>query len=181
MPGPPPIADLGLPPGEVNLGYVIRDQAGLKALFDSIVADVRAAKWEGWLQGELRLIEKLHDDYFQTRGRTFYTAAGGWAPNKQSTVKAKGHARVLFGKPKDGFRLHKSLSQPQSEFGIRITVDNWPDRATLVFGTDAPYHKYNQYGTRRIPARPHLGLTPQFFDKTVERAVDHVFRAIQES
>lgn len=180
MLGPQPPA-IPFPAGDFTGEYEIRTQQDFQALFDSIKADFNGANWDEWLEGELRRLEKAHDERFKTAGASFFTNAGGWAPNAPSTVRKKGHARVLFGKPSEGFRLHKSLTQPASEFGIRVTVDNWPTLAELVFGTDAPYHIYNQLGTGRIPARPHVGMTAEHFEQTAKRAIDHVFAAIQES
>ncbi len=44
---------------------------------------------------------------FATGGAT--TAHGAWTPNRPSTLKSKGHGRVLFGLKSGGFQLHKSI------------------------------------------------------------------------
>jgi hypothetical protein len=164
-----------------TLDYEIRTQADFDRLFQSVRDDFETAvTWEGFADTEFRSLEQLHDEKFKGGGAGFFTSAGGWPPNAPSTVRMKGHSRPLFGIPSQGFRLHASLTQPNSEFGIRLTVDEWPNYAAIIFGTDAPYHAFNQYGTSRIPARPHLGISEKYFNDVAKRAVDHVFDRIQQ-
>lgn len=48
----------------------------------------------------------------------------------------------------------------------------------LVWGTNVAYAGYHQGGTRTIPARPFLGITPRMQDKIVMILFEHVNKAL---
>ncbi|HZV19954.1 MAG TPA: phage virion morphogenesis protein [Hyphomicrobiales bacterium] len=72
--------------------------------------------------------------------------AGKWAPLKESTVRRKrgGHGQILS----DTGRLKSSISPIVS--GLEAEI-----------GTNVFYGKFHQYGTRKMVARPFLGLAPR--------------------
>ncbi len=160
----------------MNTTTEIRSQADMAAFFRSIGDDFDRLKWDDWMVGELRRMEAQHAEYF---ARQAGPDGAGWAPNRPSTIKRKGHARILRGIPRDGHPLSKSLTLALAEFAVRYTIDEWPSRAQLIFGTDAPHHGYNQDGTSRAPARPHVGVTLQYFDGMVGRAADHALKGLK--
>jgi hypothetical protein len=136
---------------------------------DQFVAGIMATAdrigWEPFLDRE-------YGRYFQSKTGP---DGAGWVANAPSTIKRKGHARQLFGKPSQGFRLHASLTSRNGEFSIRYEIDHWPRVATLRHGTDAPYSYFNDAGTGRIPARRHIGISGQYFDGVATRGVDYAF------
>jgi phage gpG-like protein len=77
--------------------------------------------------------------------------AGGraWAPLAMSTILRKEHGAILV----DSGRMYESLTTPNGTADtIWETGDTW-----LRFGTSVPYAHWHQTGTRRMPARPHVG------------------------
>jgi hypothetical protein len=150
----------------------IRNQRDMQAFVDEIAGATPKIRWEAHLADESEKLDRVYGRYFASK-----TGPDGsqWAKNAKSTIKAKGHARQLFGKPSLGFRLHKSLTTRNGAFSVRYEIDHWPERATLIHGTDAPYSVYNDQGTRFIPARRHIGISGQYFDGVAQRGVDYAF------
>ena len=48
----------------------------------------------------------------------------------------------------------------------------------LKFGTDLPYSVFNDQGTDRIPARPHIGMDNKHLDGLVRRALDYTIKQL---
>lgn len=69
---------------------------------------------------------------------------GPWAPLAPSTIRRKGHDKILY----DTGRLRDSISIGE------VT----PSSATV--GTDAPYAPYHQFGTKKMVARPFIPAGP---------------------
>lgn len=65
---------------------------------------------------------------------------GPWAPLAPSTIKRKGHDKLLY----DTGRLRDSITLGE------VT----PSSATV--GTDAPYAPFHQFGTKKMAARPFI-------------------------
>lgn len=140
-------------------------------MLKSVERDFLNLSWGDWLGNELKSLEAEHAKYFAQSRDPLGTA---WAKLKPATVKRKGHATILV----DTGRLRASLSQPNSEYGIRYAVDEWP-RAGIVFGTDAPYSHYHDEGRPpRLPQRQHIGITPPYFDAMASRAVNFAFQKL---
>lgn len=156
---------------------IITSQREMDAFIGTIPAAFEKIGWELHLRDESEKLDKTYKTYFSQK-----VGPDGqqWAPNAPATIKRKGHARQLFGKPSKGYRLSKSLTTRDGEFSIRYEIDNWPGRATLIHGTDAPYSKPNDQGTRRIPARRHIGITGQYFDSFATRTVDYAFAQLKK-
>ena len=154
--------------------YKIADKSEVDAILENLGNDFRTMRWAAFMRQEQRNLENIHRRYFDS----FVGPDGqSWKANAPLTIKRKGHDRRLHGKPANGFRLRQSLTLPHSEFGIRYEIDEWPN-ARIVFGTDAPYHGYNQEGTRRIPARKHLGITRAYFYQLSRRANQYALKKI---
>lgn len=176
----------------------------LPRLHAAVVADVDRIDFGGLLKSELMRMSDLHRGYFDTS-----TGPDGnaWSANAPRTIQQKGHAVVLRGirSKRDrnakatkrrpsvrfsraqgiaGYRLATSLTAKTTQsFGdaIREAIQEQPGTAVLAFGTTVPYSIYNQYGTSRIPARPHLGINSQYLKGMVERAADYVIKQLVKS
>ena len=91
-----------------------------------------------------------------------------WAPLAESTIKRKGHSRILY----ESGDLAASLVTVGAAHNISAVAE----RGSL-FGTDVEYAGFLQTGTSRMPARPPVGvseenitkLTNQIADATVEK------------
>lgn len=172
----------------------------LKEVYANIQEDLEQVDFTGFLQRELGLLADLHKSYFdQSRGPD----GAPWAANAPSTIRQKGHAIVLRGKRGrpaknvkatkrrpavkfsraqgvGGFRLATSLTAKTSQsFGdaIREAVDEG-NGANMTFGTDVPYSVYNDQGTDRIPARPHIGMDAKHLDGIVNRTLDYTIHEL---
>lgn len=78
-------------------------------------------------------------------------ASGGWAPLAESTIKAKGHAKILF--------LSGELEAAMSNPGNLTISDNF---LHLLLPDDIQdYAKYHQSGTSKMPQRRPLEFTEQ--------------------
>ena len=156
---------------------IIRTQQEMDAFIATVPAAFERIGWETFLEEESAKLDKQYSSYFRSK---IGPDGSQWAANAKSTIKRKGHARQLFGKPSKGYRLHKSLTTRNGEFSIRYEIDHWPGRATLIHGTDAPYSVYNDQGTRTIPARRHIGVSGQYFDGFATRTIDYAFDRLKK-
>lgn len=87
-----------------------------------------------------------------------------WAPNAESTKRRKGHGIVLF----ETGALEKSLVEVDGPGNI-----NDAGSRELIFGTNVSYSLFNEFGTSRIPARPHVGISDQLIDALTEEIADY--------
>jgi phage gpG-like protein len=95
-----------------------------------------------------------------------------WEELSPVTVDAKGFAKVLV---KTG-RLYESVVTPN---GTSDTIwETSADPAYLIFGTSVPYAKYHQTGTRRMPARPFMGMNRKTEDQVVNAVADAAVKRI---
>lgn len=97
-----------------------------------------------------------------------------WAPLAESTIQRKEHAAILV----DSGRMYESLTTPD---GTQDTI--WQTGKTwLRFGTSVPYAHFHQTGTKRMPARPHVGVDQLAADMIArilgEAVVDQIGDAI---
>lgn len=149
----------------------IRNQSDMNRLYGGVKQDFQGIRWEGWMQTQFRRMEELHASYFY--GQQGPDGAA-WKPNAPATIKKKGHGVILVHK----YKLLPSMTRPFAEGAIRMTIDEWP-KATMIFGNDIPYSVLNNNGTKRIPARPHIGLTRPFFETLTKSAVDYAFEKLR--
>lgn len=151
------------------------DTSSVDKALETVERNFRGMRWQAFMEQEQRGLEKIHRNYFES-----FVGPDGkpWKANAPRTIKQKGHARQLHGIPARGFQLRQSLTLPMSQYGIRYEIDHWP-LARLIFGTDAPYHGYNNDGTRWIPSRKHLGITRAYFGRLARRANSFAFKSIK--
>ena len=53
------------------------------------------------------------------------------------------------------------------------------DAASLTWGTNVWYAGFHQHGTRRIPARPFIGLTPQMEMRIAQIVIDGIAKQVK--
>jgi phage gpG-like protein len=99
---------------------------------------------------EFYAIEK---ELFATEGRS--GASGKWAPLTRSYARWKTVHRP--GKPilQSSGTLMRSLMQPNARFSMRRITEE-----EMSIGTSDPKAVFHFNGTRRMPARPPVALTP---------------------
>ena len=96
--------------------------------------------------------EQIKEVYLRSNERRFATRGmGSWADDSDETKARKSGGSLL----RDTGRLAESLT---SRFGSTQLEDHEP--ALLRFGTEVPYARYLDSGTKHMPARKLIDLTP---------------------
>lgn len=148
----------------------IRNQADMTRFIAGVSDDCRSFPWRPFIVGEFRLMEAEHAGYFE---REAGPSGSPWPKLEESTIRKKGHARILIDKRK----LIEALTKPQSEHGIRIDVDERP-RAIMIFGEDTAYGFYHDEAIGQ-KLRQHVGVTVPYFEAMTGRATDYALQAIK--
>lgn len=169
-------------------------------LLANVQEDLELINYVAYLNKELDLLADLHKSFFDASAGP---SGAPWAANAPSTIRQKGHAIVLRGKrgqvaknvkatkrrPKVGFsrakniggyRLATSLTAKSSQShgdAIREATDEG-NGAMLKFGTAVPYAIFNDQGTDRTPARPHIGMNDTHLDAMTNRVVDYAINEL---
>ncbi len=95
-----------------------------------------------------------------------------WAPLSPVTIARKEHSAILV----DTGRMFESLTTPNgTEDTVWITGPTW-----LTFGTEVPYAHFHQTGTKRMPARPHVGVNEATVTLIGQRLADAVAARINQ-
>lgn len=122
---------------------------GLETLIDVVldaVADAADGDYTEALDHSIEILQGFEQRlYMEQRD----PSGNAWKPLALSTVLRKEHGAILV----DTGRMYESLTTPNGTADtIWETGDTW-----LRFGTSVPYARFHQTGTRRMPARPHVG------------------------
>lgn len=100
------------------------------------------------------------NEQFRSEGKR---STGGWAPLKESTIEAKGHAGILV----DSGDLFRSLTRRGDRGNIFTVQPN-----LLRLGTTLDYAVFHQKGTNRMPQRKIIEFTEvdrRHFMKIIQR------------
>jgi phage gpG-like protein len=90
----------------------------------------------------------------------------------QVTIDRKGFSQILVHTG----RLYESVVTPN---GTSDTIwETSADPAYLIFGTSVPYARYHQTGTRRMPARPFMGMNRKTEQEIVNAVADAAVKRI---
>lgn len=95
------------------------------------------------------VFEKVGDEVLASSRTRFDASGPGWAPLTASTVKRKGHARIL----RDTDALYGSFSKGALDNVFRVTP------LTAEFGTSDMKAQFHQFGTARMPKRTVIEIT----------------------
>jgi phage gpG-like protein len=168
----------------------------LQDLYDGVAEDFADIDYTPWMEGEL---DHLADKSLEMFNRAESPDGVAWAANAESTIRQKGHAVPLRGRESkrvirkvkgvkyrtirkhSRFRLAFSLTtKSRTSVGdsIREAIQG-SDSAHLAFGTTVEYSLFNDFGTSRIPARPHIGISEGHLDQVVERCADYTMRRMR--
>ena len=96
----------------------------------------------------------------------------GWSPLATSTIKRKKHDRILL----DTGALRESLVHIGGAGNIAAT-----NSRGMLFGTEIEYAHFLQDGTRKMPARPPVGMSEETLDKLCDRIADDTVRQLAAS
>lgn len=145
---------------------LIANERDFEQLLQGVASDFDGTDWQPWMDKSFGVIEQQHARMF---GAQQHADGRPWAPLAPSTVKRKGHSTILL----ETGRLRASLTQPRHGDGVREQWDEWPRAAGLIFGTEVPYSQFHETGTKRMPARPHVGMNAEALDVLTNLAADH--------
>ena len=153
--------------------FVIEDQQDLDRLFSELAEDFGATPMRELMEGEVAEVDEETRERFANQ-----VASNGeaWAPLAPSTVKRKGHARILM----ETGRLGVSLSEATHPDAVVEIVDE-PGQGGFSRGTAVEYAGFHQTGTARMPARPPVGVSEEYCDGFAERAADHLVEHLKRT
>lgn len=154
--------------------FVIDNQTELDQFIADIAADFEeltsSDDGRGWAEECVDISEESMRVGFE---RSRSPGGGGWHPNKPSTIKKKGHDKIL----RDTGRLGVSLTQEGHPDAV-VEIVAEPSGCGFSRGTAVEYSGFNQNGTKHIPARPHVGLTMDAIDEMhilgAAKAIEHL-------
>ena len=136
---------------------------------------MRAKNFTPVLRWAFQQLQKAHLKNFATEGRA---SDSPWRPldPEYATWKLEryGNQGILVGRRADGSDLRASLIFSNSRGSIRNIITTAEGTTSAEFGTDLPYAKFHQTGTRDMPARK-VVYVPQFFKYKMKLAVlEHI-------
>ena len=157
--------------------YQLTSHDELQDVYDALAEDIDGLDYQDFMADELVRIADLHRTFFQRE-----TGPDGvaWPKNAPSTIKAKGHSRILRGHPSNHYRLSRSLTERSTRTtGDAIREMAQTDTAAYMsFGTSVEYSHLHDETRGRIPARRHVGLTDAHVSGMVERVADHIIKEL---
>lgn len=136
---------------------------GLEQVFGVIEADWFDFDYSELLESFIPKLEEKHAEHFEGQ----HDPSGlAWASLAASTIRRKGHNRILF----ETGRLGVSVIA-ESPDSIRDVISESLNHG-LVFGEDVPYSHFLQDGTNRMPARKHVGINETTLTEFVDLIAD---------
>lgn len=155
---------------------------GLADLFNEMEDQLFDHDFTPAMTAEIGQLQEVHRRHFENQADPGGTP---WAPLSPATVAMKGrrsghqaaHETILV----DTGRLFESLVVgPAVSDSDRIRdVGRLDDGAYLTFGTDVPYSIFHDTGTRRMPARVHVGMSSEDVDAMTGRLADAAVVALK--
>jgi len=142
---------------------IVVDLDAANSVFHDVVERVRQMDYEPAMIGLLEVIADGEREAFNAGANP--TTGERWVPNASSTIARKGHGIPLF----ESGALEESLIGVGNPGNIHET-----SHRGLLFGTEIPYSIFNQGGTDRIPARPHVGMNPALPQVLAEEIGDFI-------
>jgi phage gpG-like protein len=150
---------------------VIEDAGDWQALLARLSADFRQISYVDPLTAFLDRIAERNRVYFEHAH-----APGGesWAELSPVTVSRKGHDTILV----ETGKLRDSLTGGNAD-SIREVLEEG-QTTTLIFGSQDRTVGFHQYGTRRMPARPPVGLSEGALDNLCDVVADTAVAGLME-
>lgn len=148
-------------------------------LLDGVSDDFHDIDYTNELVAELDLLAELHSTFFQSETGPDEAA---WPANARSTIKRKGHSRILRGIPSNNYRLSRSLREKGSQSSgdaVREAIQT-DTGGYLSFGTAVEYSAAHDRARGNIPARRHVGMNGEHLDGITERVTDYTIKQLQK-
>lgn len=116
------------------------------------------------------LVEPINEGLGSNFDRQTSASGEAWEPHAGYTVWKMGPHPLLMWTGAMAFALQSRSAANRIE---EIT------QTSLTIGTDLFYAPWQQYGTRRIPARPFVWLHGSYVDRVTEEFADGVMKKIR--
>lgn len=116
-------------------------------------------------------LQKYHAGYFAEEREP---GGGSWSELAPSTIKKKGHDRILV----ETAKLRDSLASV-NQVSIREVVAEGGNVQGLSFGTSREWAHVHQEGTDKIPQRTHTGIGDRELEEMAGKVIDEVTRKLQ--
>jgi phage gpG-like protein len=142
------------------VSHLLNGMSALDSLFADMETRVQDADYTPVLDPFQQTLAEQHAGQFAGE---FDSNLDSWAPLKPSTIKRKGHDRILY----ETGALRASLVTVGGPGNIHEVTPS-----TLLFGTSDQKALYHQEGTRKMPARPPVGVSEENIDKLVDQIAD---------
>ncbi len=139
----------------------IEDLQFLGGIFVEIEQQYSEADYSNQLDAFLPVLEGTHKKQFSAQSSP---SGQRWPALAPSTIKRKGHNRILF----ESGRLEKSLTTKSGD-AVRSVGE---DGRGLLFGTSVPYSVFHNLGKGQ-KKREHVGLVTKTLDSLVNNVADH--------
>jgi len=143
-----------------------------QVVFDGIADQFAAIDYTDPLNETLPKLEKAHQEFFDNEAGP----TGAWPALAPSTVRRKGHGIVLL----ESGKLTQSLGGRSADSIREVFRDGANNQHALIFGTSVEYSIFHQQGTKRIPARPHVGITEPLLDQTAGEVADWTVAGLED-
>jgi phage gpG-like protein len=143
-----------------------RELGGIMVLIEQ---DFKKADYQKTMESFLPVLTDSHKSRFEQQVNP---AGTPWKPLAQSTVRRKGHDKILF----ETGRLKASLSRRTSDSVREVS----PRGQGLLFGTTVPYSSFHDDG-RGVPRRQHVGMNEQQLQEFVDAIADHAVQEIKDT
>ena len=119
-----------------------------------------------------RSLKRMFTEIFRGEGQTRQTSK--WAPLAPSTLRARARRRKISGSSGFGTKILWDTGR------LRNSYINSPivhvEGNTMRWGTDVPYAKYHETGTRWMPARPVVGYAAVLAPRRLQSALNKYIR-----
>lgn len=156
--------------------YDAESQKDIESIFGGIMVLVETAakkvRFNRLLKQLLKDLEKDHRGYFD---READSDGRSWPPLSPFTIARKGHDTILV----ETGAMRASLTRKTSD-AIRDVFTDGPQPG-LVFGTGDEKAPFHQYGTRKMPARPPVGMTDERLDDICDNIADAMVDQIMDA
>lgn len=142
------------------MSEVLDGFGSIESLFHDMAERVENADYTEVLEPFQQTLAEQHAGMFAGE---FDSNLIDWEPLKPSTIKRKGHDRILVE--------HGDLMRSLVTVGGSDNVHDVQPRG-LIYGTSDPKALFHQFGTVKMPARPPVGVSEENLDKLVDQVAD---------
>lgn len=139
----------------------------LGGIFQEVENDFREMNYEETLRGFRDEISGEQAGHFESRRDS---TGSVWPPLAEYTIRKKGHDIPLV----ETGEMKKSVL----DSGHGDHIEGFTHRG-LLFGTSDEKAIFHQEGTRKIPARPFIGLSAGLLDKMVDGVADRTVEGLK--